>query len=129
MCGIEGESAGNLLPVLAAIVGSVVISLSIFLSYAFADRLAQVLGSTAMSVIMRLSSFLLVCIGVQILWNGSPPWIRTTVYGSCFMPSRSRAAGTGRAGGHNGTLGTSIGGACVANFPARRDAMPHRRPA
>jgi len=23
-----------------------------------------------MSVIMRLSSFLLVCIGVQILWNG-----------------------------------------------------------
>jgi small neutral amino acid transporter SnatA (MarC family) len=24
-----------------------------------------------MSVIMRLSSFLLVCIGVQILWNGA----------------------------------------------------------
>ena len=70
----------NLLPVVAAIVGSVVISLSIFLCYGFADRLAQILGSTAMSVIMRLSSFLLVCIGVQILWNGvsallaSVPW-------------------------------------------------------
>jgi small neutral amino acid transporter SnatA (MarC family) len=24
-----------------------------------------------MSVIMRISSFLLVCIGVQILWNGA----------------------------------------------------------
>ena len=70
----------NLLPVLAAIVGSVIISVSIFLCYGFADRLAQVLGPTAMSVIMRLSSFLLVCIGVQILWNGasallaSAPW-------------------------------------------------------
>src|SRR5467141_847689 len=61
----------NLLPFLAAIVGSAVISLSLFLCYGFADRLAQVLGSTAMSVIMRLSSFLLVCIGVQILWNGA----------------------------------------------------------
>jgi multiple antibiotic resistance protein len=32
--------------------------------------LAKVLGDTGMSVIMRLSSFLLVCIGVQIVWNG-----------------------------------------------------------
>jgi multiple antibiotic resistance protein len=61
----------NILPILAAIVGSVVISLSIFLCYGFAHRLASFLGSTAMSVIMRLSSFLLVCIGVQIFWNGA----------------------------------------------------------
>ncbi len=61
----------NLLPVLAAIVGSAIISIMIFLCYGFADRLAQILGTTAMSVIMRLSSFLLVCIGVQIVWNGA----------------------------------------------------------
>ena len=61
----------NLLATLAAIVGSVVIAFSIFLCYGFADRLAQILGATGMSVIMRLSSFLLVCIGVQILWNGA----------------------------------------------------------
>jgi multiple antibiotic resistance protein len=61
----------NFLATLAAIVGSVVIACSIFLGYGFADRLAQILGATAMSVIMRLSSFLLVCIGVQILWNGA----------------------------------------------------------
>jgi multiple antibiotic resistance protein len=30
-----------------------------------------------MSVIMRLSSFLLVCIGVQILWNGVSALLRT----------------------------------------------------
>jgi multiple antibiotic resistance protein len=29
-----------------------------------------VLGATGMTVIIQLTSFLLVCIGVQILWNG-----------------------------------------------------------
>ncbi len=53
-----------------AILGSFVIALTIFICYGFADRLASLLGPTVMSVIMRLSSFLLVCIGVQICWNG-----------------------------------------------------------
>jgi multiple antibiotic resistance protein len=30
-----------------------------------------------MSVIMRLSSFLLVCIGVQIIWNGVAALLKT----------------------------------------------------
>ncbi len=61
----------NFLAILAAIVGSVLLAVSIFLCYAFADRLARILGTTGMTVIMQLSSFLLVCIGVQILWNGA----------------------------------------------------------
>jgi len=61
----------NFLAILAAIVGSVLLAVSIFLCYGFADRLARILGTTGMTVIMQLSSFLLVCIGVQILWNGA----------------------------------------------------------
>jgi multiple antibiotic resistance protein len=61
----------NLLAMLAAVIGSALIAFSIFLCYGFADRLARVLGETAMIVIMQLASFLLVCIGVQILWNGA----------------------------------------------------------
>jgi multiple antibiotic resistance protein len=64
---------------LAAIIGSLLIALSVFLCYGFADRLARVLGATAMSVIMRLSSFLLVCIGVQILWNGASALLSSVV--------------------------------------------------
>lgn len=64
-------SVQNLLAILGAVIGSALIALSVFLCYGFADRLAQLLGATGMSVIMRLSSFLLVCIGVQILWNGA----------------------------------------------------------
>jgi multiple antibiotic resistance protein len=59
-----------LLSIIGAVIGSLVISGSVYLCYAFADGLARALGATAMSVIMRLSSFLLVCIGVQIIWNG-----------------------------------------------------------
>jgi multiple antibiotic resistance protein len=61
----------NLQNIVAAIAGSLLIAVSIFLCYGFADKLARILGKTAMSVIMRLSSFLLICIGVQILWNGA----------------------------------------------------------
>ena len=61
----------NLFGALAAVIAALLIAISIYLSYGFADRLARVLGPTAMSVILRLSSFLLVCIGVQILWNGA----------------------------------------------------------
>lgn len=61
----------DLLPVLAAVVGSVLIAISIFICYGFAGRMARILGATGMTVMMRLTSFLLVCIGVQILWNGA----------------------------------------------------------
>jgi multiple antibiotic resistance protein len=55
---------------LGAVIGAVLVAGTVFLCYAFADRLAEVLGATSMAVIMRLSSFLLVCIGTQIIWNG-----------------------------------------------------------
>ena len=54
----------------AALVGMVLIAVSIFLCYGFAERLGRMLGPTGMTVITQLSSFFLVCIGVQITWNG-----------------------------------------------------------
>jgi multiple antibiotic resistance protein len=63
--------------ILAAIIGSALVAFSVFIFYGFADRLATIVGSTGMSVILRLSSFLLVCIGVQILWNGAAALLHT----------------------------------------------------
>ena len=60
----------NLPPVIPALIASLLLALSVFVCYAGAGRLAKLLGPTGMSVILRLTSFLLVCIGVQILWNG-----------------------------------------------------------
>ena len=64
------HSSVNLAGIVAAVIGSLLLAISIYLCYGFADRLARILGETAMNVIMRLTSFLLLCIGVQILWNG-----------------------------------------------------------
>ena len=61
----------NLLLLLAAAIGCAIVAATIYPCYAFADRLASAMGQTGMNVILRLSSFLLVCIGVQIFWNGA----------------------------------------------------------
>jgi multiple antibiotic resistance protein len=47
-----------------------IVSLSVFLCYRFASRLIAFLGETGTSVFMRLSSFILLCIGVSIVWSG-----------------------------------------------------------
>lgn len=62
---------------LAALVAAALIALSVYLCYAFADRLARFLGSKGMSILQRLSSFLLLCIGVQIMWNGLSTLLKT----------------------------------------------------
>ncbi len=59
------------------LVGAVVIALSVWLSYRFAERIGRVLGEAAMNVVIRLSSFILLCIGVQIAWNGIRALLRT----------------------------------------------------
>lgn len=61
----------KLLALLAAAIGSAVVAVTIYLCYGFADRLGAVIGPTGMNVILKLFAFLLVCIGVQILWNGA----------------------------------------------------------
>lgn len=60
----------HLIIILAALIAMAAVAITVLLCYALADRLARILGQTAMTVIVRLSSFLLVCIGVQIMWNG-----------------------------------------------------------
>ncbi len=55
----------------AAIVGLAIISLLVWLCYYSAQWMSRVLGETGTSVVVRLSSFILLCIGVQILWNGA----------------------------------------------------------
>jgi multiple antibiotic resistance protein len=59
------------------LLGSLLIAASIYLSYRFAERIGRTLGDSAMNVIIRISSFILVCIGVQILWNGLSALLKT----------------------------------------------------
>jgi len=67
----------SLLSILAAAIGSAFVAATIYLCYAFADRLVIVVGPTGTNVIVKLTSFLLVCIGVQIVWNGVSQLLRS----------------------------------------------------
>lgn len=53
-----------------AVAGLVAISLTIYVCYRFAGYLESVLGKAGTNVLLRLSAFILVCIGIQICWAG-----------------------------------------------------------
>jgi len=42
----------------------------VYICYANAERLIRVLGKSGTDILMRLSAFILLIIGVQIMWNG-----------------------------------------------------------
>jgi multiple antibiotic resistance protein len=54
----------------AVIAGFLLISLSVYLCYRYAARLISFLGHGGMSVVMRLTAFILMCIGIQVVWSG-----------------------------------------------------------
>ena len=59
-----------ILTAVAGVIGSMLIGLSIYLCYAYADRLENLLGTTGTSILVRLSAFIVLCIGIQIMFNG-----------------------------------------------------------
>jgi len=58
---------------LGALAGLVAIAATILLCYRYAERLIAGLGESGTNVVVRLSAFILLCIGIQIIWNGVQP--------------------------------------------------------
>jgi len=56
--------------ILAAVIGAFIVALAILLTYRYADRFAARIGHRGMVVVLRLSAFIVLSIGVQICWNG-----------------------------------------------------------
>jgi len=54
----------------AALTGLVAISATIYLCYHFAEATVARLGTGGTNVVVRLSAFILLCIGIQIIWTG-----------------------------------------------------------
>jgi len=53
-----------------AVAGMLALAVTIYLAYRFSQRLTSVLGRTGANVLIRLSAFILLCIGIQIIWDG-----------------------------------------------------------
>jgi multiple antibiotic resistance protein len=59
-----------LLTVLAHTIGILLVALGVYLCYRYAEVILRKLGPTGTGVVVRLTAFILLCIGVQICWNG-----------------------------------------------------------
>jgi multiple antibiotic resistance protein len=53
------------------------IVLTVYFCFSFADWVAKVLGRGATDIAVRLSAFILYCLGVQIVWSGATELIRS----------------------------------------------------
>jgi len=81
---IESE----LIQLVAAIVGSGIIAFIILLTYRYSERVGGWIGNTGMIVVVRLSAFIMLCIGVGITWNG----IRSLLAEVGFVGAKSLTA-------------------------------------
>jgi multiple antibiotic resistance protein len=63
---------------LAHVVGILLVALGVYYCYRYADRILIRLGPTGTSVVVRLTAFILLCIGVQICWNGIHAFVTTS---------------------------------------------------
>jgi multiple antibiotic resistance protein len=53
-----------------AIAGIVAIVATVYLCYRFAEATVAALGKEGTNVVVRLSAFIMLCIGIQIMWSG-----------------------------------------------------------
>ena len=71
----------------AFLAGAMTIAAAIYICFAYADRVQKVLGRAGTDIAVRLSAFILFCIGVQILWAGASELLST-------LPIRAGSVGT-----------------------------------
>jgi multiple antibiotic resistance protein len=55
---------------LGALIGIVLIGVLVYISYAYADRTTARMSASMTQGILRIISFILFCIGAEIMWNG-----------------------------------------------------------
>jgi multiple antibiotic resistance protein len=63
----SAQLVGSALGALAAIV---LIAALVYVCYRYADRIQEALGDSGSDALGRLFAFILICIGIQILWTG-----------------------------------------------------------
>ena len=59
-----------MIQIVADVIGAAIIALCILLTYRYAHRVSILIGNTGMKVVVRLSAFIMLCMGVGISWDG-----------------------------------------------------------
>jgi multiple antibiotic resistance protein len=61
----------------SAVAGLLAVAATIYVCYRYAEQIIRLLGERGTNVVLRLSAFILFCIGIQIVWNGYQALIAT----------------------------------------------------
>ena len=73
--------------VLARLCAVVVIAAAIFVCFAYADRVQRLLGPGGTDIAVRLSAFILFCLGIQILWSGGSELLQSVMHPAPPVPT------------------------------------------
>ena len=68
--GTRGPDVSVVIGVAGAVLGIAIVGLATYLCYRFAGSVMAMLGATGTAVLLRLSAFILLAVGVEILCNG-----------------------------------------------------------
>jgi multiple antibiotic resistance protein len=74
------SSTDEIVFVLASLAAAVAIAITIFLCFAYADRVQRLLGPGGTDIAVRLSAFILFCLGIQILWSGGSELLKSVLH-------------------------------------------------
>ena len=74
------NSTDEIFFLLASLIAVVVIDITVFFCFEYADRIQRLLGPGGTDIAVRLSAFILFCLGVQILWSGGSELLRSVIH-------------------------------------------------
>jgi multiple antibiotic resistance protein len=63
----------------ASLLATIVMAMMVYVCFAYSNWIQRVLGRGGTEIAVRLSAFILFCLGVQIIWTGASDLMRTIV--------------------------------------------------
>jgi multiple antibiotic resistance protein len=73
--------------VIAIFLATLVTAITIYVCFNYADRLERLIGHSGTNIAVRLSAFVLFCLGVQILWTGASELLSTLPLSTARPPA------------------------------------------
>lgn len=64
---------------IAGLLATIVMAIMVYVSFAYSNWIERVLGRGGTEIAVRLSAFILFCLGVQIIWTGASDLLRIVV--------------------------------------------------
>jgi multiple antibiotic resistance protein len=75
------------------LLAALVTAITIYICFAYADRVERLIGRAGTDIAVRLSAFILFCLGVQILWTGASELLSTLPLATTHAPAIPPAPG------------------------------------